>query len=329
MTLSHRARLERTLSGEKPDRPPVSLWRHFPVDDQNPATLAASIVRFQERFDFDFVKITYASSYPIMDYGLRDEWKGNPEGTRQITKHVIESTSDWLKLKPLHPRKGSLGEQLKSIELIRKALPADTPIIQTIFSPLSQAKNLVGRENVVSHLRMYPEQVEAALQVLTENNIRFIEECIKLGIDGVFYAVQHAQYGLLTPDEFSRFATHYDKQVLESTKSLWLNVGHIHGENIMFDAVAEYPVQILNWHDLETAPTLREGKKKYSGTVCGGMKQWETLTYGSPELVTREAREAIKQTDGTRFILGTGCVTPIIAPDSNIFAARQAVDGNK
>jgi uroporphyrinogen decarboxylase len=329
MTLSHRSRLERTLSGEKSDRTPVSLWRHFPVDDQEPNALAGSVVRFQERFDFDFVKITFASSYPIKDYGMVDEWKGNPEGTRQITKYLIENSSDWLKLKPLHPRKGFLGDQLKCIELVRKNLPADIPIMPTVFSPLSQAKNLVGREKVVSHLRMYPDQLESALQVLTENNIRFIEECIKLGIDGVFFAVQHAQYGLLTETEFSKFAARYDNQILEFCKPLWLNLGHIHGENIMFDAVSCYPVQILNWHDLETPPSLREGKDIFTGVVCGGMKQWDTLTYGTPAMVSREAREAIHQSDNTRFILGTGCVTPIIAPDANIFAARQAVEGRK
>jgi len=31
MKLSHRQRLQASLSGEQPDRPPVALWRHFPV----------------------------------------------------------------------------------------------------------------------------------------------------------------------------------------------------------------------------------------------------------------------------------------------------------
>ena len=326
MTISHRTRLECVLSGQKPDRSPVSLWRHFPVDDQDPQTLAGSVVRFQERFDFDFVKITPSSTYCIKDWGVRDEWEGNPEGTRRITKHSVVSGAHWQKLKPLDPRKGSLGEQLRCVEMIRKALPEDTPIIQTIFSPLSQAKNLVGRDNVIAHLRMYPGQLESSLQVITETTIRFIEECIKLKIDGIFYAVQHAQHNLLTVNEFERFCIKYDKQVLEAIKPLWFNVGHIHGENIMFDLLADYPVQVLNWHDLETPPNLEEGKLKFSGVVCGGMKQWESLVYGSPTQVDKEAKEAIRLTNGTRFILGTGCVTPIIAPDANIFAVRKAVE---
>ena len=328
MTVSHRSRLECVLSGQKPDRTPVSLWRHFPVDDQDPLTLAASIVRFQERFDFDFVKITPASTYCIKDWGVRDEWEGNPEGTRRITKYAILSSDDWQKLKPLDPCKGFLGDQLRCVERIRKSLPEDTPIIQTIFSPLSQAKNLVGRENIIAHLRMYPNQLASALQVITENTQRFIEECIKRKIDGIFYAVQHAQHNLLTVNEFERFGVKYDFEVLEAIKPLWFNIGHIHGENIMFDLLADYPVQVLNWHDLETPPNLEKGKTKFPGVVCGGMKQWETLAYGSPADVAKEAREAIRLTRGNRFILGTGCVTPIIAPDANIFSARMAVEGN-
>ena len=55
---SKRERLEAALQGEVIDRAPVALWRHFPVDDQDPGRLADSVAEFQERFDFDFVKVT-------------------------------------------------------------------------------------------------------------------------------------------------------------------------------------------------------------------------------------------------------------------------------
>jgi len=233
---------------------------------------------------------------------------------------------DWLRIKPLDPLKGTLAAQLKCVHLIRSELSDSTPMIQTIFSPLSQAKNLVGKENLVAHLRMYPEQTKAALQALTKTTIEFIEECISLKVDGIFYAVQHAQYSLLNPSEFQTFARYYDDQVLEAAKPLWFNVGHLHGRDVMFDELAQYPVQVLNWHDLETPPDLKNGKKQFKGTVCGGLKQWETLAYSTPDKVREEAHAAMDQTGGTRFILGTGCVTPVIAPDANLFAARKAVE---
>jgi uroporphyrinogen decarboxylase len=59
--------------------------------------------------------------------------------------------------------------------------------------------------------------------------------------------------------------------------------------------------------------------------VCGGLQRDRTMVLGTPESVTTEALDAIQQTEGKRFILGTGCVLPIIAPRANIWAARQAV----
>jgi len=326
MTLNHRERIENTISGAKVDRPAVALWRHFPVDDQSPELLARSTLRFQNTFDFDFVKISPSSSFCTNDWGTTDAWEGNPEGSRKYTAHPIKSVEDWSKIKRLSPRTGWLDKQLTCVDLVRKNLQTTTPLIQTIFSPLSQAKNLVGKNELIAQLRLHPQEVKVALQVITDTTIDFLVEAIKLGIDGIFFAEQFAQYSLLTQAEFIEFGIAYDRQIILAAKDLWFNFGHIHGENIMFDIMDQLPLKVLNWHDRETFPTLSVGKTITPKTVCGGLRQWETLAYGTPETVYTEALDALQQTQGNRFILGTGCVTPIIAPDSNIYAAREAVE---
>ena len=50
--LSHRERLEACIGGEQIDRVPVALWRHFPVDDQNPDRLAAATAAFPTHLRF-------------------------------------------------------------------------------------------------------------------------------------------------------------------------------------------------------------------------------------------------------------------------------------
>lgn len=321
-----RNRLQKCLSGVKPDRPPVALWRHFPVDDQTPDGLAAATAAFQRKYDFDFIKVTPASSFAVRDWGSNDVWRGNPEGTREFTDFAIQHPEDWSKLKPLDPLKGHLGAQLECLNLLTKEFSPHVPIIQTIFSPLSQAKNLVGKENLLFHLRANPELAHAGLQTITRTTIDFIQACAKTGVDGIFFAVQHANYGLMSMTEFGEFGRKYDLQVLDSAKDFWLNLGHIHGERIMFESVKDYPVHILNWHDRHTPPSLAAALDQYDGVVCGGLRQWETMVLGDPAEVRREALEAIEQTDGTRFILGTGCVVPITAPGGNIAAARQIVE---
>ena len=68
MSITHRQRLETCLAGEKPDRTPVALWRHFPVDDQTPTGLAAATLKFQQDYDFDLVKVSPPSSFCLKDW---------------------------------------------------------------------------------------------------------------------------------------------------------------------------------------------------------------------------------------------------------------------
>ena len=318
---SHTERMEICLSGEKPDHVPVAFWRHFPVDDQKGETLAAATLSFQKNYDFDFIKVTPSSTYCVKDWGVESRWIGNLEGTRDITKRLITSPEDWLKLPVLNPNHGSLKEMITCLKILQKELSGYTPFVQTIFSPMSQAKNLLGKEGLLVHLRKYPEQLKTGLKIITQSTLNFIEKARKTGISGIFLAVQYSQYSLLSESEFEIFAKPYNLQILEAVQDLWLNIAHIHGLNVMFDQVKDFPVQILNWHDQETPPSLSAAKENFSGVVCGGIRQEETMMLGTPQQVRDEAFHAIQETNGIRFVLGTGCVTPIVTPHGNIQSA--------
>ena len=323
--MDKRERLRAAIGGAAADRAPVALWRHFPVDDQSPEDLAAATLEFQDMYDFDFVKVTPASSYCLKDWGVDDEWRGNPEGTRDYTRRVVARPEDWLTLKPLDPMAGRLGAQLRALEVIRDGLGGRTPFIHTIFSPLSQARNLVGEDRLPTHLRQHPGELKAALSVITETTLGFLDAARQTGIEGIFYAVQLATSRVFSEAEYREFGEPYDRRILQAASGLWLNVAHLHGEDVMFDLVAGYGAAVVNWHDRETPPSLAEAQKRFPGAVCGGIRQWETMVRGTPDLVRAEARAAIEETGGRRFILGTGCVTPIVTPRANLRAAREAV----
>ncbi len=324
--LSHLERLRACIGGGPIDRPPVALWRHFPVDDQTPQGLAAATLAFQRTYDFDLVKVTPSSSYCLKDWGVQDEWRGASEGTREYTHAIIQRPEDWERLPVLDPAKGFLGEQLDCLKLIIGELGTEVPVLQTIFNPLAQAKNLAGKDRLLVHLRSHPFAVHSGLKTIAETTRRFIEEAAKTGIAGLFYASQHAQLGLLSIDEYQTFGTFYDLQILDASQDLWLNMLHLHGEDVMFDQLSNYPVAAINWHDRDTYPSLKEAQIRYPGVVCGGLQRERTMVLGTPEQVMAEAREAIQATQGRKFILGTGCVLPIIAPHGNILAARKSVD---
>lgn len=321
--ISHRERLRACLAGELPDRTPVALWRHFPVDDQSPETLAAATLHWQQQYDFDFVKVTPASSFAVKDWGVEDVWEGHTEGTRRYTKRVISGPSDWARLRELDPTSLHLADQLTCLRQIRAGLDPETPVIQTVFSPLAQAKNLAGNETLLAHLRLHPEAVLQGLEIIARSTRRFMEAALDLGIDGIFYAVQHAQAAMLSFEEYKLFGLPFDHQAIEPARDSWLNVLHLHGRDIHFSILPFMHFPVVNWHDRETYPNLTEALAAYNGVVCGGLRQ-DTLVFGNPLEVQNEASDAIQQTGGRRFILSTGCVVPVIAPHGNLESVRSA-----
>jgi uroporphyrinogen decarboxylase len=322
---THRERIQTIFSGKKPDRPAVALWRHFPVDDQRPDALAAATLNFQHTYDFDIVKVTPASSFAIRDWGVEDQWTGDTEGTRKYTKRIINKPGDWEKLRALDLTSIHLARQLACLRLIREKLSMDTPLIQTIFSPMAQAKNLAGNETLIAHIRQHPEAVMKGLETIAQTTKKFVEAVIETGVDGIFYAIQHAQASLLTLDEYKIFALLHDQNVLRPANDLWCNMLHLHGKGVYFSLLRLINFQIVNWHDRETYPSLAEAQNLFKGAVCGGLSQ-DTLVYQDQMKVQEEAADAIQQTKGQKFILGTGCVVPVIASHGNFMAARKSVD---
>ena len=322
--ISHRDRINALKRNEKLNRIPIALWRHFPVDDQEPELLAEAALKFQEIYDFDLIKVTPASSFCLKDWGAEDRWEGNPEGTRRYTKQVIEIPSDWEKLKLLDPKKGFLGQQLKCLELLQD-IRKTTPVIQTIFNPLSQAKNLAGEERLLSHLRLFPEAVRHGLEIIAASTKVFIDAAVETGIDGIFYAIQHARSGSLSKEEYASFGKGHDVDILRISEPLFFNILHLHGNSVYFDEISNYPVSSINWHDRDTYPSLKEGYRKFGGILCGGLRR-ESISLGNNKLIKDEIEDAVIQLKGERLIIGTGCVVPVITPHGNLMASRKFVE---
>ncbi|MBZ0280355.1 MAG: uroporphyrinogen decarboxylase [Anaerolineae bacterium] len=327
--MNKRERLTKTFAGEATDRVPVALWRHWPGDDQRSADLARSTLEFQKHYDWDFVKITPASSFCVTDYGVQDEWEGSLEGTRTILKRAVNRSLDWTDLRPLEPTRGSLGRQLECMRLVCDGLHTDdVPIIQTIFSPLAQAKSIAGRDMLVRHMRTNPDRLHTGLNAITETTLRFIEAMKKYPVAGIYYAIQQASYDVLSEEEYKTFGLPYDRKILESVPDKWwFNMIHLHGDAPMFKLCSQLKAQAINWHDQETEPDLIQGKLQFKGAVCGGLSRGRHLHQGTPSAIRDQARLAMTQTNSRSFILSTGCVIMATTPLSNIRAVRDVVEG--
>jgi uroporphyrinogen decarboxylase len=155
--VTHRERIESAIAGNRPDRVPAALWRHFPEQDQKAERLADAHIAFYRVYDPDLLKVTPASGYYGDDWGLRAGYKPNREGTRSITDRPIKKPADWSKLRRLDTSQGVYGREAHGIRLVAEAVGRDVHVFQTVFSTLSIARTLAGEQAAVRYLRENPE----------------------------------------------------------------------------------------------------------------------------------------------------------------------------
>lgn len=323
--MNKRERLNAAIHKQKTDRPPIALWRHFPGDDLNPEKLARRVVEFQKQYDFDFVKVTPAASYVAEMYGGELTAAHNREGTRHHVRRVIRDWHDWKKIEPVAPDHPVMLRERDATQRIRAALGKDVPVMQTIFSPLSCARTLAG-DRLIQDMREHPSEVMHALQHLGTTMERFAHLAIDAGADSMFLATQVASRHVLTPEESRAFGQSYNLALINHLHGhIDFMVLHVHGENIYYEHLFKYPVQIVNWHDRKTEPTLQQGKELFHGAVAGGIDEWKVLADGTPAQVRAQVQDAIRQTDGVGLIVAAGCVIPTDTPEENIRAACDAV----
>ncbi|MEO1289236.1 MAG: uroporphyrinogen decarboxylase family protein [Chloroflexota bacterium] len=325
--MNKRDRLEKTIGGEATDRVPISLWQHWAGDDQRSADLARSHVDFMMQYDWDFLTIIPSHHYMVIDYGVQDQWQGDASGRRTLIKTPVQRTLHWTDLRPLDPNRGQFGKQIQCLQLIRGALP-DTPIIQLVQSPLTQALLLGGNDLLLRSMRTQPDRLRTGLNSLTETTLRYIEALQRnTNIDGILYQVTLASYTELSEAEYQIFGLPYDSKILDGLgRDWWFNVAQINGKTPMLHLFANQAVQVLNWSDREARPSLSRVQLNFNGAYCGGLGEATHLHLGTPTTIREAAREAINIMGRRRLILGAGNTIPATSPRSNLQAARDIVD---
>jgi uroporphyrinogen decarboxylase len=326
--MTKRQRIKAAIAGQPVDRLPVAFWRHWPIDDQRQESLALAALDFQRRYDLDFIKLPVSSTYTVTDYGVKHAYQGSLMGDRTYLEYAVKEVKDWERIEPLDVHKGTYGWHLQALHRVIKERVPDTPVIVTMFNPLSIASYAAGMETCIAHLRSYPRVVETALAAITETSVRFAKAVIEDGADGIFLSTRHASYEIMSEPEYLCFGRSDDLKVLKAAAGGWFNVLHFHGQHPMLSQLADYPVQALNWHDRTTPFSLTAARKVFPGALMGGVEQYKVLHFGTPEEVETQVRDAIKQMDGSKLIVAPGCTYPLDVPHGNLVALRKAVESN-
>jgi uroporphyrinogen decarboxylase len=318
-------RVEAALAGQAVDRPPVSLWQHFPNRDQSAQALADVTLEWQERCKSDFIKLMPPGDYPTIDWGARSEYRGAIGGTRETLRFPVSTADDWRRIMSVPVDRGMNREVIEAARLVNERLDGAVPVLQTVFSPLTVAMKL-SNGRVLDHLHEHPDAVHIGLATIATVTRNLLAATLERGATGIFFATQCATTDLMTPEQYEEFGARYDWQVLSAAGASRFTMLHIHGENIMFAQLMTYPVHAINWHDRRTDPTLAKGERLSGKCAIGGIHEKEIATMTADE-VAAQAKDAVTATGGRHMMVGPGCVIPINTPAENIAAVFSAVRG--
>ena len=327
--MNRRSRLEAAVAGKPVDRVPVSAWGHFYVDELSADRFADRMLTFRQAYDWDIVKVHARASYHTEPFGYAFAPSDDPAKDHRMVETPIAEPEDWLMLRPARLDHPAFLEQMKALELIRRGLPADVPLIMTVFTPLDVADKMLGRraEILARHIREAPEAVAYGLSVIAATLEPFVRQLVAFGLDGVFVSTKWVNGAKLKPATYRSLTLPHDLRVLAPASGLPFNILHVCQSEVFLGGFADYPVTIMHWDDNGAHnPSLRMGRAMTKLAVSGGVDP-PTLAAGSPEMVTEKAVNAIVENNGTGMMLAPGCsIRTAATPTENLMALRQAPD---
>jgi uroporphyrinogen decarboxylase len=330
--VNKRERVDAALHGQPVDTVPISFWGHDYLREWSAEGLAAAMLDNYRRYDWDYMKVNPRASYHVEDWGAELKPSGDPNAGPIWIRPAVATAADWRRLRPLDPDRGVLGEQLAALRLIGAGLADEAYFVQTIFSPLSVAKYLVGNDPAPVKVALVddPDGLRAALDVIAQTFITYSLACLEAGASGIFFATTGwAARDALSDEDYRRWGREYDLRVLDAVKDRGrLNILHNCGAGIYFDLLADYPVHAISWAaTLPGNPSLADGLARTEKAVMGGVSEKTTLPDGTPEDVAREVQLALVETGGLRLLLAPGCSIPPRTPPTNLAAAATAARG--
>jgi uroporphyrinogen decarboxylase len=326
--MTSRERVWAAIEGRAVDRPPVSFWGHIYHRESSAVDLAEATLESWREYRWDWVKLNPRKHYHVEPWGVRYRYPGVPDVKPVLETWPVHTPTDWAQVTPQPPTAGALGEQIEAVRLLRRALPAEVPLIETVFTPLAVLGEMVETpEELRAHLDSHPGLVRGALEAVTATYEPFVRELLRAGADGIYLAtVDWASADLLTPAQHRAWARPFDLRVLAAAAEAPFNVLHVCKRRNLLLEFSDYPVAACSWATTDpTNPTLREALGSLRPAVMGGISQDGALQEAGPGAALAEYAAALAETAGHRWLAAPGCSIPPGTPPGNLHAVRDAV----
>ncbi|MDL2288450.1 hypothetical protein LJC32_03605 [Oscillospiraceae bacterium OttesenSCG-928-F05] len=317
--MTKRERLLAAVQGKPVDRTPTGFWLHFPKEAFFGKAAVDAHLDFFEKTDTDIMKIMNESLVPAFP---------------------IEKPSDWREVMPLRRDARFVTDALDVTKGVLDKVGGKGVVLLTVHGLIASMWHTrggpdgyeAGRKMLARHYHLRPGFVIDALRTLSEGLTRFVEEAMKTGIDGIYYAALGGERGLFDDETFEYIIKPLELQILDAAKNApTFNVLHLCKDNLDLSRYIGYPGAVVNWATHEGNPSLEEGHNIFrTRTLLGGFDDRAgVLVDGDKKTIAAETKALIARMKAinTPFILGADCTLPTDIDYSRIRAAVDAAHG--
>jgi uroporphyrinogen decarboxylase len=301
----------------------MSLWRHFFDRERTVDQLTSSMIEWQEKWNWDFMKINPPACYHVLDWGAEYEFFNDATREPELRKPVVSSDADIRNIPVLDPAKGVLGEQLQVIWNLRQHFGNELPMVETIFSPIEIAHRLMSSREAFDSLRKSsPQKAHDLLETIQETFLDFALRCLEAGADGIFFATKWSTSDLMSWNEYEEFGKRYEQPILSALHERnALLILHICGERTYLNRMLDYPADIFSYDFFaEGIPAPEEVVTHTGKFVLGGIDPQKLVS--DPDRIVEDCKRlsAIPQ-----WLVGPSCVITHEATNEAIDKANKVV----
>ena len=286
---------------------PAAFFIHFdPAFHFGPAAVKKHLEYFRHT-NMDFVKIQYERTFPPVP--------------------AIRRPADWATM-PSYPLE-FYDPVLSAVQGLVKAAKHEALVLMTLYSPFMCAGHTASFALLTAHLEENPDAVRKGLDAITGSLMRFVKECVRLGVDGFYASTQGGEAGRFRdPGTFTRHVKPFDLVLMDEMKrSCLFNILHVCDYNGPYTDLApfvDYPGHVVNCN-----PQLNSGRLPWAevarifGRPCmGGMDRHGRFWSGGQAEIGRAVTDALNEASRP-FMLGADCTLSSDVPWDNI---RVAID---
>ena len=102
--------------------------------------------------------------------------------------------------------------------MVKERLGDKVPVSGTVTGPFTVASMLVGTENLLKGMVKQPDKVLQMMDIITENNNRYIQRLLDMGV-GVGFADPVSSTSLLRVKQYEKFSLPFFQKNVDFIKS--------------------------------------------------------------------------------------------------------------